>query len=128
MTIEDLRLSGQRTVGIANRGNVLSIRRLRSTNSVPPISSIGGYPPGLLTVIDSRADRAVNGQAPAVDNDGGAFLRNVTSRRVRALGPAPRGEQERRRPAASGPRIHPRCSSAGGRRRSLCRSREPGRA
>lgn len=83
MTFEDLRLSGQRIAGIANVSNVLSIRRLRSTNSVPAITS-AGYPPGLVTVVESvLTGGAVGG--PAIVNDGGALLRNVTYPRYSAL-------------------------------------------
>ena len=75
MTIEDLRLTGQRTAGIRNQTNVLAVRRLMSTNRVPAVVNLGG-PPGLVTLLDSELTGGSR-DAPAIDNDGGIYLRAV---------------------------------------------------
>jgi hypothetical protein len=77
MTAENIRLSGQRVVGVENQNNVLSMRRLVSRNAVPAVrNGQPGFTAGLLTLIDSDLSGGLPGVA-AVENNGGAFLRDV---------------------------------------------------
>lgn len=77
ITAENIRLSGQRTVGIDNQDNVLSIRDLVSDNAV--LAVLNGQPganTALLTLLDSDL---LAGAAPAaaVENYGAAFIRGL---------------------------------------------------
>ena len=76
--INQLRLSGQREYGLANNGNVLSVRGLRSQNVVPAVLNdvLSPTPLSLLTLLDSALSGGQTGTA-AVVNNAGAFLRNV---------------------------------------------------
>lgn len=74
MTIENLKLSGQRVVGINNQENVLSIHNLTSENTVPAI--INGSPRAVTVLLDARISGGSHGSA--IENKGGyLFLRNV---------------------------------------------------
>lgn len=79
ITAEDIRLSGQRTVGVDNQNNVLSIRRLVSDNVVPAVRNGGrDNTYGLLTLLES--DLTGGGpDAVAIENFADAFLRDVRS-------------------------------------------------
>lgn len=73
-TFVHLTISDQKVAGIFNMGNVLSIRNLNSSNTVPAIRNKGLN--GLVTIIDSKLinpDRKGN----AIENEGGLFLRNL---------------------------------------------------
>ena len=77
VTIDRLRLVGQTDVGIENNGNVVSIQALRSENAVPAVrNDQPGGSSGLLTLVDSTLAGGRAGAA-AVENNAGAFLRNV---------------------------------------------------
>jgi len=77
VTAEDIRLSGQRVVGVENQDNVLTMRRLFSYNTVPAVrNGQVGAMGGLLTLLDSELTGGIPGAA-AVENSGGAFLRDV---------------------------------------------------
>ena len=79
VTAENIRLSNQRELGIDNQNNVLSIRGLESHNSVPAVrNGSPGSSDGLLTLLDSDL-RGMAGAVTAVDNYGGALLRDVTT-------------------------------------------------
>jgi hypothetical protein len=85
MTAEDIRLSGQRVVGVANHNNVLSMRRLVSRNVVPAVrNGQRGATVGLLTLLDSDLLGGTLGTA-AVENNGEAFLRGVHAEGYSAL-------------------------------------------
>jgi hypothetical protein len=77
MTMENLRLSGQRRVGISNSSNMLSIRRLISFNQVSAILN-GGSPIGLLALLESDL-LGGSRDVPAVVNDAGAYLRMINT-------------------------------------------------
>lgn len=74
MTAEDVRMSGQREVGIANRGNVLALRRLASDNAVPAVRN--SSPGSLVTLLDSDL-RGDGSGAAAIENDGAMLVRAV---------------------------------------------------
>ena len=75
VTIEDLELVGQGAVGIRNRGQVVNIRRLRSTNSVPALQNSD---PGFVTLMEgSLQGLPVKRQLPAVINRGILFARQL---------------------------------------------------
>jgi hypothetical protein len=85
VTLEHIDLEKQKIAGIRNRWNVLSIRKLTSSNSVPAIIQEGG-----TNLKDKRSftvlvDAKLNGgslQNVAIDNSvakGNIFLRNVTT-------------------------------------------------
>jgi hypothetical protein len=74
-TFEHVALSDQRVVGIENSSNVLSIRDLKSQNSVPALRN--KTPLGLVTLIDSNLSGHA-GASAAIENEGGIFLRHVS--------------------------------------------------
>jgi hypothetical protein len=74
-TFEHVALSDQRVVGIENSSNVLSIRDLKSQNSVPALRN--KTPLGLVTLIDSNLSGRAGARA-AIENEGGIFLRHVS--------------------------------------------------
>jgi Pectate lyase superfamily protein len=74
-TLEHVALSDQRVVGIENSSNVLSIRDLKSQNSVPALRN--KTPLGLVTLIDSNLTGGAGANA-AIENEGGIFLRRVS--------------------------------------------------
>jgi hypothetical protein len=74
-TFEHVALSDQRVAGIENSSNVLSIRDLKSLNSVPALRN--KTPLGLVTLIDSSLTGRA-GASTAIENDGGIFLRHVS--------------------------------------------------
>lgn len=78
VTIEYLALKKQRVAGIYNGGNVLSLRKITSTeNSVSHIESAD--PLGLITLLDSSFT-CVTGSAPkAIVNSGHLFVRNLVT-------------------------------------------------
>lgn len=79
VTAENIRLANQRDVGIDNQNNVLSIRGLRSTNTVPAVRNGGrDSADGLLTLLDSVL-HGMGAATAAVENHGGAMLRNVAT-------------------------------------------------
>ena len=76
ITIEDLTLNGQSTVGLSNNALTVAIRNLFSNNSVPAITNASG----LIVLIDSSATGgAVGSSAIVVSGSGGAFVRNFTT-------------------------------------------------
>ncbi len=76
LVFEDLTLRNQRRLAICNDGNILSIRRLRSLNSVPVIGT-GGW--GMVTLIDSELRGQGRIDASAIENteNGALYVRNV---------------------------------------------------
>jgi hypothetical protein len=73
-TFEHIALSDQRVAGIENSSNVLSIRDLKSRNSVPALRNKTAL--GLVTLIDSNLSGR-GGAGAAIENAGGIFLRRV---------------------------------------------------
>lgn len=79
VTIESLRLAGQRVVGIDNGPNVLSVRGLHSQNAVPAVrngSTSSRY--SSLTLVDSQLSGGAIG-ASAIENEGTVHLRRVAT-------------------------------------------------
>lgn len=79
VTAEHLRLSGQRESGIEVVDSVLQVRDLRSRNAVPAVRN--GNPrnrDSLLTVVGATLE-GEDPAAAAVQNDGQAFLRDVST-------------------------------------------------
>ena len=74
-TFEHVVLSDQRVAGIENSSNVLSIRDLKSQNSVPALRNKTSL--GLVTLIDSTLSGRA-GASAAIENEGGIFLRHVS--------------------------------------------------
>ena len=75
VTMEHLTLSAQREVGILNRGNVLAIRKLTSTNQVPAIQCENST--SALTLIDSKLTATGFISKTAINAKGNVLLRNV---------------------------------------------------
>ncbi len=76
MTFEHLTLKNQRITGIFNQENVLNIRGLVSTNSVPVIDSVSNN--GKITLLDSSFTGGAANKA-AIATKGKMFVRNITS-------------------------------------------------
>jgi Pectate lyase superfamily protein len=74
LTFEHLALVDQRVAGIHNDGNVLSIRKLTSQNSVPAIENVS--PQGLVVLVQGE----LGGGAPevsAIENEAHLYVREV---------------------------------------------------
>lgn len=77
-TLENITLKNQRVAGLYNEDNIVSIRKLTSTNTVPAIINTGF--PALLTMIDSSlTGGAVSAIAIQNTSDAKMYLRNVTT-------------------------------------------------
>lgn len=77
VTFEHITLARQKVAGIRNEGNVLSIRGLTSTNSVPAVQNLEDR--GLITLIDGRLEGGSNGVSAIENSDGHLYARNVTA-------------------------------------------------
>lgn len=76
-TFEHITLSNQKIAGIFNENNVLSIRDLQSSNTVPAIRNVGDH--GLITIIDSDFTSG-SPDFSAIDNQRGRlFARGITT-------------------------------------------------
>lgn len=76
LTLEDCEFVGQKSAAIRNRGQVISIRRMRSTNQVPAIDNRDSV--GLVTVLDSVFQGLpAKRPGPAIHNQGLLLVRNV---------------------------------------------------
>jgi len=76
ITFEYITLANQKISGIRNDSNVLSIRRLTSTNSVPVIQNVS--PNGLVTLIDGSF-KGGSSSVNAIQNQGGLYARNIVT-------------------------------------------------
>ena len=76
MVLENLTVEGQNKAGIRNNKHVLSVRNMRSVNSVPAIQNLGTF--SLLSVLDSHFEGGVSASS-AIENEGHLFARNVTT-------------------------------------------------
>ena len=76
VTFEHITLVNQKQSGIANDNNILSIRGLVSTNSVPVIRSTGGF--GLITLLDSNFSGG-SSAVSAIEYTGALYTRNITA-------------------------------------------------
>jgi hypothetical protein len=71
-TLEHIKISGPKKVGLQNGGQALSVRRLTVTGSGVPVDNVGGY--SHLALVDSRLEGA--GPA-AILNSGHLLVKNV---------------------------------------------------
>jgi hypothetical protein len=76
LTFEDVTLLNQKRYGIYNANNVLNIRHLFSTNTVPAIHNQNAA--GLITVVDAILQRG-SPQSSAIENQGTLYARNIRS-------------------------------------------------
>jgi len=90
MTLENITLTGQRVAGIRTAENVLHIRRLTSTNSVPAI--LVKKPKGVLTLLDSTLKGGAPGRH-AIECDNTVLLRNVKTEGYRTAALKWRGQE-----------------------------------
>jgi hypothetical protein len=76
ITLEHISICNQKIVGLENGGNIVAIRRLQSSNSVPAIRNTGTT--GLITLIDAEL-YGNNPLVSAIENNSRMFARNVTA-------------------------------------------------
>ncbi len=78
VTLEDIQLTGQKSEGIRNGAQVVTVHRLRSTNSVPAVRNTDES--GFVTLVDAvlQGLPAKRG-GPAVFNRGFLFMREVAA-------------------------------------------------
>ena len=78
VTLEDLELTGQAIAGIRNRGQVVNVRRLRSTNSVPAVQNTDAT--GFVTLLEGTLQGLpAKRPSPALFNKGLLFARQLTT-------------------------------------------------
>jgi hypothetical protein len=78
VTMEDLELVGQEVAGIRNRGQVVTVRHLRSTNNVTAVQNSDET--GFITLLDSTLQGlTAKRPPPAVLNRGLLFARQITT-------------------------------------------------
>jgi len=77
ITMERVTVRGQKKAGISNKGQVVSIRGLRSVNTVAAVVNEGGS--SVMTLLDSdlRVPPGGKSAAAAIENTGTLFARNV---------------------------------------------------
>ncbi|HEY9847590.1 MAG TPA: glycosyl hydrolase family 28-related protein, partial [Candidatus Caenarcaniphilales bacterium] len=76
VTFVNITLMQQRSAGLHNNGNVLSIRGLTSTNTVPVIQNVSAA--GLVTLLDGNFTGGT-ASVSAIDNQGALYVRNLTT-------------------------------------------------
>ncbi len=78
VTFEDIELTGQVVAGIRNRGQVVNLRRVTSTNNVPAIQNTD--PTGFITLLDSTFQGLPAKRPPAaIQNKGLMFARQIST-------------------------------------------------
>lgn len=78
VTLEDIRLEGQRSVGFLNDGQCISLRGFRSRNAVTAYKNAAG--PSLTALLDAELIGTPGAETqPAILNAAGLFARNVTT-------------------------------------------------
>ena len=78
VTMEDIELVGQVVAGVRNRGQVVSIRQLHSTNSVPALQNTDGS--GFVTLVEaSLQGLPAKRSSPAIQNKGLLFARQIST-------------------------------------------------
>jgi hypothetical protein len=77
ITLENIVLTGQKVAGIENNGNILMIRKLNSTNSVPVIRNVGG--PGMVTLLNSTLRGGSSSRSAIENNAGFLFARSIAT-------------------------------------------------
>ena len=76
MTFEQITLRNQRSVGIANRQNVLAMRKIDFAGTVPFYQSVSGH--NMLCLLDSTLKGSGAGNEAAISTNGVLNLRRVT--------------------------------------------------
>ncbi|MBD2605351.1 hypothetical protein H6G81_12590 [Scytonema hofmannii FACHB-248] len=76
ITLEHINLCNQKTVGLENLGNVVAIRNLSSSNSVPAVRNTNNT--SLITLLDADL-RGSSDSVSAIENNSRMFARNVRS-------------------------------------------------
>ena len=77
-TLEHLTLQNQRVAGLRNSDNIISIRDLTSSNSVPAVQNVSWA--GLITLVDAELTGG-SGSVSAIQNTSGVlYARNVHTR------------------------------------------------
>lgn len=77
-TFEDLELVGQQVAALRNRGQVVNVRRLRSTNSVVAVQNTDAS--GFVTLLDATLQGLpAKRPSPAILNKGLLFVRQLTT-------------------------------------------------
>ncbi|PSB02451.1 glycoside hydrolase family 55 protein [Merismopedia glauca] len=76
MIFEDLVLENQKIVGIQNQTNIISIRKLKSNNSVPVIRQVDDAR-GLVVVIDGNFSGGSSKYAAIENSQGVLYARNI---------------------------------------------------
>ncbi len=78
VTMEDIELSGQKSGGIRNSAQVLTVRHLRSTNSGPAIQNVESA--GFVTLLDAECQALpAKRPSPAIINRGILVVRNLAT-------------------------------------------------
>ncbi|HTH48960.1 MAG TPA: glycosyl hydrolase family 28-related protein [Candidatus Limnocylindria bacterium] len=78
VTMEDIELEDQLVAGIRNRGQVVSIRHLRSTNSVMALQNTDAS--GFVTLLDANLQGLpAKRMSPAIQNKGLLFARQIAT-------------------------------------------------
>lgn len=75
-TFEHIRVQHQNIAGVLNDGNILAIRDLQSTNSVPAIQNVGSS--GAVILVDGQFQGG-SATGSAIENSGDLYARNVSS-------------------------------------------------
>jgi hypothetical protein len=81
ITLEHINLCNQKTVGLENLGNVVAIRNLSSSNSVPAVRNTNST--SLMTLLDADL-RGSSHSVSAIENNSRMFARNVRSEGYRS--------------------------------------------
>ncbi len=76
ITLEHINLCNQKTVGLENLGNVVAIRNLSSSNSVPAVRNTNST--SFITLLDADL-RGGSRSVSAIENNSRLFARNVRS-------------------------------------------------
>ena len=76
LTLEHILLTGQNQVGLLNVGNILAIRDLTSTNSVPAVRNSDAT--GFITLVEATLDGGADGVS-AIENTGELMARQITT-------------------------------------------------
>ena len=106
LSFENLTLMHQRSAGIFNTGQKLSIRRLSSENRVPAVHSEGGS----LVIIDAELSGG-DAKNAAIESEGGLYARNI---RIDGYKPAIRSNHDKQEleEIAAGPHVSEYSSAA----------------
>ncbi len=78
MTLWDVKLSGQKKIGLQAAGNVLMVHQLRSTNSVPAVK-VGPKGYAYLTLVDASLQGGAADQPAVIYQNGWFYARDITA-------------------------------------------------